>query len=152
MREARVLGTVRTWPGAVEVEVSLDGASAAALAYPALVGTPVEGDVVLLNTSAVDLGLGTGGYHLVVAIPGRLPPDAPGPGHIVKARYTPHQAAVLGVSEESSPYAAVMAAATSVARSEEHTSELQSRQYLVCRLLLEKKKKRRKNSIRIRRD
>src|SRR3712207_8354292 len=31
-------------------------------------------------------------------------------------------------------------AATSCARSEEHTSELQSRQYLVCRLLLEKKK------------
>src|SRR5476651_1961198 len=34
------------------------------------------------------------------------------------------------------------AGATSAAdRSEEHTSELQSRQYLVCRLLLEKKKK-----------
>src|SRR3712207_8931646 len=31
------------------------------------------------------------------------------------------------------------------ARSEEHTSELQSRQYLVCRLLLEKKKKNRNN-------
>src|SRR5947209_18128697 len=30
------------------------------------------------------------------------------------------------------------------ARSEEHTSELQSRQYLVCRLLLEKKKKKKK--------
>src|SRR5258707_2301393 len=30
-------------------------------------------------------------------------------------------------------------------RSEEHTSELQSRQYLVCRLLLEKKKKKRFN-------
>src|SRR3712207_8894788 len=30
---------------------------------------------------------------------------------------------------------------TMVLRSEEHTSELQSRQYLVCRLLLEKKKK-----------
>src|SRR5258707_9090938 len=29
-------------------------------------------------------------------------------------------------------------------RSEEHTSELQSRQYLVCRLLLEKKKKKHK--------
>src|SRR3712207_8560602 len=29
-------------------------------------------------------------------------------------------------------------------RSEEHTSELQSRQYLVCRLLLEKKKKKTK--------
>src|SRR3712207_8638587 len=32
-------------------------------------------------------------------------------------------------------------AAVAVDRSEEHTSELQSRQYLVCRLLLEKKKK-----------
>src|SRR3712207_7738410 len=31
--------------------------------------------------------------------------------------------------------------AAPAARSEEHTSELQSRQYLVCRLLLEKKKK-----------
>src|SRR3712207_6999516 len=30
---------------------------------------------------------------------------------------------------------------TTMPRSEEHTSELQSRQYLVCRLLLEKKKK-----------
>src|SRR3712207_7076972 len=32
------------------------------------------------------------------------------------------------------------ATATITERSEEHTSELQSRQYLVCRLLLEKKK------------
>src|SRR3712207_8652395 len=33
------------------------------------------------------------------------------------------------------------------ARSEEHTSELQSRQYLVCRLLLEKKKKTIRNTL-----
>src|SRR3712207_8580617 len=32
-------------------------------------------------------------------------------------------------------------------RSEEHTSELQSRQYLVCRLLLEKKKKKGNSSL-----
>src|SRR5438445_2412295 len=35
--------------------------------------------------------------------------------------------------------------AVTAKRSEEHTSELQSRQYLVCRLLLEKKKK--KNNV-----
>src|SRR2546425_9414278 len=35
--------------------------------------------------------------------------------------------------------------AAQVTRSEEHTSELQSLAYLVCRLLLEKKKKKRKN-------
>src|SRR5947209_20608770 len=34
-------------------------------------------------------------------------------------------------------------------RSEEHTSELQSRQYLVCRLLLEKKKKKKKKKKKI---
>src|SRR5204862_4697129 len=42
---------------------------------------------------------------------------------------------------ESCAWAAVIpAAATSARRSEEHTSELQSRRDLVCRLLLEKKK------------
>src|SRR5258707_11546158 len=34
-----------------------------------------------------------------------------------------------------------------VKRSEEHTSELQSRQYLVCRLLLEKKKMKTMNNV-----
>src|SRR3712207_8786350 len=51
-----------------------------------------------------------------------------------------------GVGAELPPRARGRAAATRRAggggapRSEEHTSELQSRQYLVCRLLLEKKK------------
>src|SRR2546427_5297630 len=37
-------------------------------------------------------------------------------------------------------------------RSEEHTSELQSQSNLVCRLLLEKKKKKTKNIIHVRKD
>src|SRR3712207_8164053 len=40
----------------------------------------------------------------------------------------------------SCPHHAPPAVAQTGTRSEEHTSELQSRQYLVCRLLLEKKK------------
>src|SRR5438445_4276398 len=39
------------------------------------------------------------------------------------------------------PFAPPKGMSMSAVRSEEHTSELQSRQYLVCRLLLEKKKK-----------
>src|SRR5882757_2793202 len=39
------------------------------------------------------------------------------------------------------PQPCALDAVAAVGRSEEHTSELQSRQYLVCRLLLEKKKK-----------
>src|SRR5216684_5449962 len=40
----------------------------------------------------------------------------------------------------------VSRAGSAVARSEEHTSELQSRLHLVCRLLLEKKKKKKKKN------
>src|SRR5687768_17840938 len=42
-----------------------------------------------------------------------------------------------------------MRATTTAARSEEHTSELQSRLHLVCRLLLEKKKLHDRHSLRI---
>src|SRR3712207_8906568 len=41
---------------------------------------------------------------------------------------------------ELSPWVSIALAGVLPVRSEEHTSELQSRQYLVCRLLLEKKK------------
>src|SRR3712207_8578103 len=43
-------------------------------------------------------------------------------------------------ADESRLALAALAQQDQVVRSEEHTSELQSRQYLVCRLLLEKKK------------
>jgi Protein of unknown function (DUF3866) len=94
----------REWSGAAELDVAIDGAHVRALAYTRLTGRPEPGDEVLLNTSALDLGLGTGGYALVVAIPDRLPPDPQGPGHLVKARYTPLQPTVLGVDEQGSQY------------------------------------------------
>ena len=94
----------REWPGAIELEVGVAGRPVRALAYPALVGRPEPGDAVLLNTGALELGLGTGGYALVTAIPGRLPADADEPGHLVKARYTPLQATVAGADEQGSPH------------------------------------------------
>ncbi len=103
-RNGTVSGVRRQWPGAVELDVSVDGAMVRALAYPALTGGPQPGDRVLINTTALDLGLGTGGYALVVAIPDRLPPDQPRAGHLVKARYTPLQATVLGADEQGSPH------------------------------------------------
>lgn len=79
-----------------------------ALAYPYLTGEPAVGDRVLLNANALELGLGTGGYALVVAIPDRLPPDQSASGHLVKARYTPMQACVAGPEEVGSPYHEVL--------------------------------------------
>jgi hypothetical protein len=85
-----------------------------ALAYPALTGRPEPGDRVLLNTTAVHQGLGTGGYALVVAIPDRLPPDPELAGHIVKARYTPLQATVASADEQGSPHHDLLRDADSV--------------------------------------
>src|SRR2546428_1008803 len=48
---------------------------------------------------------------------------------------------VSGWSSEESPETLITAMSVDGSRSEEHTSELQSRSDLVCRLLLEKKKK-----------
>jgi hypothetical protein len=103
-RRGEVIALRREWRGAIEVEVTINGVPVRALAYPELTGRPEPGDRVLLNTGALDLGLGTGGYALVVAIPDRLPPDPKGPGHLVKARYTPMQATVLGADEQGSAY------------------------------------------------
>lgn len=103
-RVGEVISSGREWRGALELDVSVDSVSVRALAYPTLVGRPEAGDVVLLNTTALNLDLGTGGYALVVAIPSRLPADSAGPGHLVKGRYLPTQAIVLGVDEQDSQH------------------------------------------------
>lgn len=97
----------RDWPagrpGAIELVVDTADGELPALAYPALVGRPEPGDRVLLNTSAYDRGLGTGGYAFVIAVPERSTADPIGPGHLVKARYTPTQVLVAGADEPGSP-------------------------------------------------
>jgi hypothetical protein len=98
----------REWQGAVELEVTTGDGPRRALAYPALTGRPQAGDRILLNDTAVELGLGTGGYALVIAVPDRLPGGPPGPGHVMKARYTPMQACVLSADEQGSPHHEVL--------------------------------------------
>src|SRR3712207_7511114 len=73
---------------------------------------------------ALPILLGVLAGVLAKATGGRMPADQE------TIRYT----GVHGFDEAGEPYL------MREVRSEEHTSELQSRQYLVCRLLLEKKK------------
>ncbi|MBI2710765.1 MAG: DUF3866 family protein [Actinobacteria bacterium] len=65
----------------------------------ALTGPVAPGDEVVVNTTAVDLGLGTGGWHVVHWNLSRRSWSEPGPGHIVKLRYTSLQADT-GAAEE----------------------------------------------------
>jgi hypothetical protein len=113
-RKGEVVRIRREWPGAMELDVAVPEGECRALAYPALVGHPEPGDEVLLNTTALAMGLGTGGYAMVVAIPNRLPEDPQGPGHLVKARYTPLQATVLGADEQDSPHHDILREADSL--------------------------------------
>lgn len=103
-RRGVVAAVLRTWTGASELEVDVAGERVRALAYTDLVGAPEPGQHVLLNATALLMGLGTGGYAMVVASPDVLPLDPPPTwGHLVKSRYTPLQTTVLGVDEQDSP-------------------------------------------------
>ena len=113
-----VTAVIRAYGPMHEVTVDVAGVPVAALADAALVGRPGVGDVVLLNTNALDLDLGTGGHAMVVALPQRLPADPADTaltGHLVKARYTPLQVAVAGADEQGSPYHRVLADADDLA-------------------------------------
>ena len=65
-----------------------------------LVGEVAVGDEVVFNTTAIDLGLGTGGWHIVHWNLARRAWSSPGPGHIMKVRYTSLQTDT-GATEES---------------------------------------------------
>jgi hypothetical protein len=115
-RRGRVTATGRAGRDTLEVTVDVpEDGEVRGLAYPSLVGVPQVGDEVLLNTTAWAQGLGTGGYAMVVAVPDRLPPDPAGPGHLVKARYTPLQVTVQGVDEQETEHHALIAEADDLA-------------------------------------
>jgi Protein of unknown function (DUF3866) len=109
------------WKGAVELTVARRDATAdevSALAYTDLMAAPAIGDRVLLNVAALERGLGTGGYALVIAVldaAGRVTAQPPQPsGHLVKARYLPLQAMVAGADEQGSEHHELLAEADSI--------------------------------------
>lgn len=95
-----------------------DGSDGRAVSYTRLVGECAAGDRVLLNTTAVDLELGTGGRHFVVARLGDgsgIAYERPAGGHIMKLRYSPIQLDVLAVESQESPHHEAMRTATTLA-------------------------------------
>jgi len=117
-----VASLTRSWQGVQELRVRLgDGDEVPALSYPLLTGEVAVGDEVLLNVSAYERSLGTGGFALVVASPTRVRAGeqaaasvVASPGHLVKARYSPSQAMVLGVDEQESGHHALLRDADSL--------------------------------------
>ncbi len=81
--------------------VLVDGERAYALTEQ--IGAVAVGDRVVVNTTAVDLGLGTGGWHVVHWNLSRDEWSSPGPGHIMKLRYTSLQSDTGALEEEADP-------------------------------------------------
>ena len=114
--DGEVTGLRGRWKGAVELTVTrrdATGSEVPALAYTDLMAAPAIGDRVLLNVAALERGLGTGGYALVIAVldaAGRATAQPPQPsGHLVKARYLPLQAMVAGADEQGSAHHELLA-------------------------------------------
>lgn len=90
-------------PGLTRVRVtSPEGGDERAYALTDVTGPVAVGDEVVVNTTAVDLDLGTGGWHVVHWNLARREWRSPGPGHVMKVRYTSVQTDT-GVAEEHDP-------------------------------------------------
>ena len=87
-----------------DIRVSIDGQIQRAYNYPKMTGKVNEGDKVILNTTAVELSLGTGGYHFVISNLNNMESDLDANGHIMKLRYTPYQIVVDSVEDHESKY------------------------------------------------
>lgn len=101
LRRGRV---VATDPLLVELEDGTGNAKRPAWADPALVGECREGDEVVVNTEALDLGLGSGGFDIVCA---NLTRGLAAPGsdseHVMKLNYSPLQHPVGTVERSADP-------------------------------------------------
>lgn len=91
--------------GLQRVMVDLAGTAERAYVLTRLTGDVAVGDHVVVNTTAVELGLGTGGWHVVHWNLAREAWSEPGPGHIIKGRYTSLQADVGSAEEHHSELA-----------------------------------------------
>ncbi len=100
----------------MEVLLDGDGAPSRAVSYPDLTGVVAPGDDVVCNTTAVELGLGTGGWHVVHWNLSRREFRRESGGHIMKLRYSSLQTDVLAAEEEGSVLRDALAGARSLDR------------------------------------
>ncbi|HVM41462.1 MAG TPA: DUF3866 family protein, partial [Acidimicrobiia bacterium] len=101
-RRGRVAEIIGERPGLQRVAVDLGAGPERSYVLTDLTGPVALDDEVVVNTRAVELQLGTGGWHFVHWNLSRDEWSAPGPGHIMKLRYTSLQADT-GCVEELDP-------------------------------------------------
>jgi hypothetical protein len=101
LRRGRVASVAEAGTRIARLTVTLEesGESRDAIAYPGLTGPVEEGDDVVVNVEARDLGLGSGGFDIVHCNLTRGLAGAPSGAHVMKLNYTSLQHAVQPVEE-----------------------------------------------------
>lgn len=138
LREATVVEILESRPDLQKVRVSTAGtiageSSILAFNYLELGPELVQGQRVLVNTTGIDLGLGTGSTAFV--LPAGQHFDAQSFGHIIKLRYTPLQIPVDSVEEQDSPSHELLQEARSIHGMPVVCCELHSQMPLVAAAL-----------------
>lgn len=105
LRKGKVVEVLEEQTGIQELLVEVEGEKNKAINYPPLTGHCKKGDEVVLNTTAVFLNLGSGGYHFVIYNFSVENLDIQKKGHIMKLRYTPFQIKIWSAEEHTSPLA-----------------------------------------------
>ncbi|MBC7328564.1 DUF3866 family protein [bacterium] len=104
LEKGKVISVLKERENLQEIEVKIRRKVEKAYNFPEITGPVKVGDKVLLNTTAIRLSLGTGGYHFVLANLSSPAFSSEKKGHIMKLRYTPFQFAVFSTEEESHPF------------------------------------------------
>ena len=102
-KRAKVERIYKLEDGLEEIELDIDHAIKKAINYPKITGSLKEGDMVLANTTACTLNLGTGGYHFIMGNTRASSQGLTGAGHGMKLKYAPNQINVLFAEEEACP-------------------------------------------------
>ncbi|HZK57483.1 MAG TPA: DUF3866 family protein, partial [Clostridia bacterium] len=104
IRHGKVTEIINKLEGRTDILVNIDNKNEKAINYDCLTGVIKKGDNIILNTTAVELNLGTGGCHFVIYNLDNGNQNISTGGHIMKLRYTPFQIKTYTAEEQNSPY------------------------------------------------
>lgn len=99
-----ISGVSESLEGLIRVEVKVGEKTRSATNFTAITGPAEVGDRVVLNTTSIDMDLGTGGHDFVLWNLERQEQQSSSGGHLMKMRYSPGQIDVLAAEAPESEH------------------------------------------------
>lgn len=113
-RQGRIAAVIETSDRIIRALVETELGELSAVGFPKMLGPVNDGDEVIVNTTGIEMGLGTGGVAFILWNLSSSDMPRPGEGHIVKLRYTPWQTTVLAAEAPEGPHHEILKDAFSI--------------------------------------